>query len=251
VRHYFGIASLLSVCLLTSAPKSSSGAPQSPLPVGTGQLLLVHAATWTSPWGTLDRYERETTGAWKRVGASIAVDLGRSGMAWGRGLHHVPASGPRKTEGDGKSPAGVFTLDRAFGVASRLPDDARGFPYLHTEPTTYCVEDLRSDRYNQIIDATDVHRATWEKWSELKRPDGLFDWGIIVAQNQPEPVRGAGSCVFLHIWRGPHIPTAGCTAMPRDEMELILRWLDPSRKPVLVQLPDLELEKVRSTWSLP
>jgi L,D-peptidoglycan transpeptidase YkuD (ErfK/YbiS/YcfS/YnhG family) len=214
-------------------------------------MLLVHATAWTSSSGSLERYERDAAGEWKRVGAPVPVDLGRNGLGWGRGLHIIPPAGPRKAEGDGRSPAGVFALAQAFGVASQLPEDARGFPYLPTATTTYCVEDVRSEHYNQIVDATEVHRTTWEKWSELKRADGLFDWGVVVAQNQPSVVRGGGSCVFLHIWRGPRIPTAGCTAMPRSDIELVLRWLDPSKQPVLVQLPDTELHRVRSIWALP
>lgn len=246
-----GIAFLALVSPSTAGAARSSGAAESPLPSGTQQLLLVHATSWTSAWGQLERYERDAAGVWQLIGSPISVDLGRNGMAWGRGLHSIPAAGPRKTEGDGKSPAGVFMLAQAFGVAAQLPEEAHGFRYLPTEPTTYCVEDVRSDHYNQIVDATQVRRTTWEKWSELKRPDGLFDWGVVVAQNQPEPVRGAGSCVFLHIWRGPKIPTAGCTAMPREQIQVVLRWLESSKQPVLVQLPDVELERLRGAWALP
>lgn len=185
------------------------------------------------------------------VGAPIAVNLGRNGMAWGRGLHEIPASAARKVEGDGKSPAGAFALERAFGVAERLPDGAHDFPYAQTLATSYCVEDTRSDHYNEIVDSNEVHRSTWEKWSELKRRDGLFDRALVVSHNHPDPTRGAGSCVFVHIWRAPKVPTAGCTAMPRDAIETILGWLDSSKRPVLVQLPDVEVAQLREEWGLP
>jgi D-alanyl-D-alanine dipeptidase len=156
-----------------------------------------------------------------------------------------------KTEGDGKSPAGVFALGSAFGTADSLPGEARGFPYLQTQATTYCVEDVRSGFYNQIIDAHDVTRTSWEKWSELRRRDGLFDWGVVVRQNAPDTQKGAGSCVFLHVWRGPRVPTSGCTAMARDRIAAVLRWLDPAAQPLLVQLPQAVLEGVRVAWGLP
>ena len=154
VRFHFGLASLATTALLTIVPSRSSGAGGSPVPSATQQLLLVHAVSWSSAWGELNRYERDGAGEWKLVGAPVSVDLGRNGMAWGRGLHAMPSSGPRKTEGDGKSPAGVFALDRAFGIASQLPDQAQGFPYLSSESTTYCVEDVRSEHYNRIVDST-------------------------------------------------------------------------------------------------
>jgi L,D-peptidoglycan transpeptidase YkuD (ErfK/YbiS/YcfS/YnhG family) len=212
---------------------------------------LVRSDSWTASWGTLQRYERAASGGWAAKDVEIPVDLGRHGMAWGKGLHPPPTSGAAKAEGDGKSPAGVFALGRAFGTADSLPSEARGFPYLQTRASTYCVEDVRSNFYNQIIDAREVARTSWEKWSELRRADGLFDWGVVVRQNDPIVQKGAGSCVFLHVWRGPRVPTAGCTAMPRDRIEAVLRWLDPAAEPVLVQLPQPVLEAVRQAWGLP
>lgn len=141
------------------------------------------------------------------------------------------ASSARKVEGDGKSPAGAFALERAFGLAEQLPGDAHDFPYVRTAATSYCVEDVRSEHYNEIVDSTEIHRTTWEKWSELKRPDGLFDWALVVSQNDPKPTRGAGSCVFMHVWRAPRAPTAGCTAMPRNSIETLLSWLERRSSP--------------------
>ncbi len=199
----------------------------------------------------MTQYERRPGGEWTAVVSDTPVDLGRNGMAWGRGLHASPAKGPFKTEGDRKSPAGVFALGRAFGTAEALPTDSRGFPYLQSTASTYCVEDVRSSFYNQIIDSREVPRAGWERWSELRRRDGLFDWGVIVKQNSPDTRKAAGSCVFLHVWRGPRMPTSGCTAMARDRIEAVLRWLDPAAEPVLVQLPKPALETLRRDWELP
>lgn len=172
-------------------------------------------------------------------------------MAWGRGVHPPPKSGPLKREGDGKSPAGLFRLEGSFGVAATLPEGARDFPYFQSSPTSYCVEDTRSRYYNQIIDSSAVTRTSWEKWSELRRADGLFDWAIVVTQNAPATLAGAGSCVFLHVWRGAGRPTAGCTALSRERLEMIVRWLDRRGAPALVQLPDKVYAEVRTAWGLP
>ncbi len=214
-------------------------------------MLLVRADSWAASYGTLTQFERKPGGEWVAAGPAIPADLGRHGLAWGRGLHPLPATGPFKTEGDRKSPAGVFPLGRAFGVAAGLPEASRGFPYLQTQPSTYCVEDVRSNFYNQIIDSREISRSSWEKWSELKRRDGLFDWGVVVRQNAPDTRKAAGSCVFLHVWRGPRVPTSGCTALPREQIQAILRWLDPAAEPVLVQLPKPAFEALHSAWGLP
>lgn len=225
--------------------------PPSPVTAETWQLLVVRSPSWYAASGTLELYSRGGDGSWIGVGTEIPVSLGRNGMGWGRGLHQRQKSGPLKREGDGRSPAGVFSLQSAFGVSEAMPNDAHDFPYLHALASTYCVEDARSAHYNQVIDASEVRRTSWEKWSELRRSDGLFDWGIIVKQNAPDTVRGAGSCVFLHVWRGQGFPTSGCTAMPHDKIESVLRWLAPDAKPLLVQLPKPVYDGLRSAWALP
>jgi L,D-peptidoglycan transpeptidase YkuD (ErfK/YbiS/YcfS/YnhG family) len=215
------------------------------------QLLLVRTRSWRTSTGTLERYEREDGAAWHRVGEPAPVNVGRNGMGWGRGLHAAEQPGPVKREGDGRAPAGVFSLALAFGAAEELPPESKGFPYLHTLPSTYCVEDVRSKHYNQIIDASEVKMTSWERWSEMLRADGLFRWGIVVRHNGPEIKTGAGSCVFLHIWRGWRQPTAGCTAMALDSIKETVQWLDVTAQPLLVQLPEPEYQRLREPWGLP
>jgi D-alanyl-D-alanine dipeptidase len=55
----------------------------------------------------------------------------------------------------------------------------------------------------------------------------------------------------MHIWRGPGQPTVGCTAMAQADLESLLGWLDPERKPLLVQLPAAQYQKLRHRWNLP
>src|SRR3954469_9052152 len=169
-----------------SASAEPPVSPVSPVPISSGQLLLVRSSSRWAANGTLQRYERDAGSSWRPVGAAVPVNVGRSGMGWGRGLHANSAVGPQKREGDGRSPAGVFRLTQAFGAADALPAESRGFPYLHSLATSYCVEDTRSLYYNQIVDSSQVTASSWEQWSELLRQDGLFNWGVVVQQNAPD-----------------------------------------------------------------
>lgn len=246
-----GLAGLLATARSSRGSTETETQPASPVPKECRQVLLVRSRTWKTPTGTLERYERDDSLQWRRVGEATPVNIGRSGMGWGRGLHPADQSGPVKREGDGRAPAGVFSLALAFGAADGLPPEAKGFPYLHTSSTTYCVEDVRSKYYNQIIDANEVKATAWERWSEMQRADGLFRWGVVVRQNGPDTKTGAGSCVFLHIWRGFRQPTAGCTAMSPEQIKETVSWLDGTAQPLLVQLPEPEYQRVRENWGLP
>ena len=70
----------------------------------------------------------------------------------------------------------------------------------------------------------------------MRRDDHVYELGVVVEHNDA-CVPGRGSAIFLHVWREPGAPTAGCTSMARDDLLRLLRWLDPAAEPLLVQLP--------------
>jgi D-alanyl-D-alanine dipeptidase len=45
--------------------------------------------------------------------------------------------------------------------------------------------------------------------------------------------------------------TEGCTALDDTPLESLLVWLDPAKRPVLVQLPEGALQKLHAAWGLP
>jgi D-alanyl-D-alanine dipeptidase len=172
-------------------------------------------------------------------------------MAWGTGLHGgAIGQGQVKQEGDGRSPAGVFRLNSAFGYAPRERAGEVKLPYVQAIATLECVDDPQSTHYNRIVDRADVENPDWKSSERMLRDDDQYRWGVVVDQNaKGEP--GCGSCVFLHVWEAPGKGTAGCTAMNPSSMEYLLRWLDAKKRPMLVQLPRAEFERLREAWGLP
>ena len=85
------------------------------------QLILVTTGGWDAVDGEMKLYERDSINdRWNAVGEKIPIVVGRNGMAWGKGLHgDVVGEEPVKQEGDGRSPAGIFSLGSAFGYAPR------------------------------------------------------------------------------------------------------------------------------------
>ena len=201
------------------------------VPPRTTQLLLVLSPGWKSDHGRLYRLERRGD-CWKQVGRSVAVKLGKNGLGWGRGLHGFRlGDGPVKREGDGRSPAGVFALPFLFGEGA----DRFRYPYRRMNDRSRCVDDRRSRHYNRIVEKGRVF-GDWRSAERMKFPSGLYRYGIFVAHN-PRNIPGAGSCIFLHIKKPGGKPTVGCTAMSREELVEIMRWLDPRRHPLLIQAP--------------
>ena len=244
------------VAVVTIAAHSADVAELAPL-VQSTQLVVVTTADWNAVDGHLQRYERATShDAWRSVGEPIPIVVGKTGLAWGRGVtpdHQViTESNPVKKEGDGKAPAGIFPLGTAFGFAPQ-PLSGSKMPYLSLTPSIECVDDAASKFYNRVTDRSAV-TPDWNS-SEHMRSVDLYRWGIVVGHNGGDNSKpatpGGGSCIFLHIWRGAGQGTVGCTAMPQADLESLLTWLDPARKPLLVQMPAYVYARQAKEWKLP
>ncbi|MBU1366081.1 MAG: hypothetical protein KKE51_19865 [Gammaproteobacteria bacterium] len=224
----------------------------SPIAASSRQLVFVVAPAWDSKAAQLQRFERAgSDGEWQPVGPAIAVSLGHAGLAWGRGLHPV-VDGREKREGDGCAPAGVFAITALFGDAAPDSPFARAakLPYLAATLDLKAIDDPASAHYNRIVDQS-VVAPDWASCEDMLRPDERYAIGAIIAHNAEPRVPGAGSCIFLHVWAGPGVPTAGCTAMALADMSQIVGWLDASAAPLLVQLPQAEYAARRAAWGLP
>lgn len=229
-------APLLALLMTTSLP-----AAELLLPAKSQQAVVVIAPSWDAPRASLLRWQRTSAeAAWQPVGKEVPVMIGERGLGWGIGLHRVVTSeaGPRKAEGDRRAPAGVFALTSAFGKADRA---VGRLPWQKVTPTLEAIDDPRSRYYNRIVDRARVATPDWRSSERMATiPD--YALGIVVAHNaQHQP--GAGSCIFIHLWLGQRPGTAGCTVLRESDMLELLRWLDPARSPVLVQLPRAVAER--------
>lgn len=241
------LATVAALCLLSCSALSTADQPWS----NARQLVLVVADDRDSSRGRLSTYERRDAG-WIAVQRDVPVTLGRSGSAWGIGLH--PAQqGLEKREGDGRSPAGVFRIGQAFGYESAA--NTR----LHYRPMSewdYCIDVASSPLYNRIVDARTVGEEAIRGSTEPMRRDLHFngdrryELGFVIEHNAAGKP-GLGSCIFAHVWEAPDRATAGCTAMAAEAMRELLAWLDAKNEPIFVLLPAQELERLREQWDLP
>lgn len=241
------------LCVLALTLAASATAFEAPVAWSVSrQMIVVTTDGWNVDHGTLHTYERDGV-HWKAIGQPVDVTLGKQGSAWGVGLHPPQQDGPAKTEGDGRSPAGVFRVGEAFGYAE---SNGTALPYRGLGASDYCVDVDGSPYYNQLVDEAKVGKKAVAGATEAMRRDLHFHGdhayriGFVIEHN-PDGRKGAGSCIFAHLWKSPTSPTAGCTAMADQAMERLLAWLDPKKKPVFVLLPRGEYARLRDAWNLP
>ena len=150
-------------------------------------------------------------------------------LEW-RGVCSVGRTGftRAKREGDGATPIGAFRFEAVYYRLDRI---ARPITRLPTEPirlTDGWSDDPSDPNYNRFVRRPHPYRH-----ERLWRADALYDLVIVFDANRSPTIPGCGSALFLHIWRGPRFPTAGCIAMPRADVLRLLRRMSPRTRLVL------------------
>lgn len=240
----FAMIAIIAAILVKSSNAGDSVAPR--------QLIVVVSNSWNDVQARLYRFDRTDRG-WKKAGGPFTAVVGGKGLAWGIGQHEQGGAGPIKKEGDRKGPAGMFRLVTAMGYDAAPPAGVT-FPYEQAKETLHCVDDPASKYYNQIIDERGLPsppKTLWKSSEVMKRKDNQYRWLIVVDHNRKAPKRGAGSCIFIHIWRSQDKGTAGCTALEEKDIVELLQWLKRENDPLLVQLPRPVYETYWKTWNLP
>ncbi|MCC6724089.1 MAG: L,D-transpeptidase family protein [Saprospiraceae bacterium] len=238
---------ILFLTLLLGCSKATSHFLSAKLPKSSRQLVVVRSPNEQSSQAKLQRLEKHRA-KWQPVGNEIKVSLGRSGLA-PSGQKMASANQKPKQEGDGKSPAGLFSFGSVFGYAPATEADFK-MPYSQADEALECVDDSNSKFYNQLVDNRKVPKD-WASSEFMHRKDHQYRWGIFVNHNTSPTLPMGGSCIFLHIWREPNSPTSGCTAMSEEELLELLHWLDPEKSPRLLQVLEADYPTYQKIYKLP
>lgn len=144
--------------------------------------------------------------------------LGPRGLwAFGRWLPCTAGRGGvagEKREGDGATPKGAHRVEAVLFRPDRMRRPRPGAQAIG--PRDLWSDDPRDPGYNRLARAP--HAFGHER---LRRRDRLYDLVLVLDWNRAPPVPGRGSAIFVHRWRRPGRPTAGCVAMSARD----LRWL--------------------------
>jgi D-alanyl-D-alanine dipeptidase len=211
------------------------------------QVIVVTTKDWKAVQGKARLFERDSIkSAWKAVGDSFPVVVGKNGLAWSNEANMKAETQPHKKEGDGKAPAGILMLTSAFGTK----DEKIKLPFTKLVESTECIDDVKSTHYNKIVDKFQVGNYDWKSSEKMLAVGAQYELGVFVAHNS-DNVKGDGSCIFLHIWKDANSGTAGCTAMERNNIEMIFSWINNEKKPFLIQLPQEIYKQYQKSWKLP
>lgn len=185
------------------------------------QVIVVSAPTSTSTVATVDVFQRQPDGRYKRLARFPSARVGAAGIGTAR-------------EGVSRTPAGLFRLSVPFGL--RPDPGVRGATYLRVDRA-----DVWTGSDGTVLN---VHRRCapgtcptgYGAFERLSNHPGVYDHGFFIGYNAPAPwgtgaVRGAGSAFFFHVKNSS--ATGGCVAVSLEEMDRLLRWLRFGTAPVV------------------
>ncbi|WP_164704650.1 L,D-transpeptidase family protein [Blastococcus litoris] len=201
-----------------AAPSAASTPAPARLPLGVDpgsstQVVTVVAPSAGSTSATLTAWELGA-GGWTAVLGPVSARIGSAGVG-------------RASETSTRTPAGTFTLTEAFG---RAGDPGTALPYRVVDGDDWWVSDVNSPRYNQYAECAPGTCDFSEAASENLYAEPAYQYAVVIDYNRGG-TPGAGSAFFLHVSNGA--ATAGCVAIDAGSLTSLLRWLDPSARPLI------------------
>lgn len=205
--------------LTTKKPAAPKNLAASLKTVGKNkQLILVTANGYNTSSAEIRTFEKNTKGEWVPV-LTTAGHIGKYGFT------------SNMSEGGKKSPIGKFTIGTAFGTEK---NPGTKLSYRKITNDDVWVDDPKSKLYN-TWQSKKKTSGQWKSAENMNVP--AYKYGFVIDYNTKR-IPNKGSAIFFHIGNSY---TLGCTATSEANVVKILKWLDPSKNPVIIQTPIKEL----------
>ena len=182
------------------------------------QLFVICAHGTSTAWVSM--HEKDENGKWKMI-MSTPGFIGRNGLG-------------KTKEGDGMTPVGTFSFNRAFGIAA---DPGCKIPYVQVSDDTYWSGDVNY-HYNEMVDIKDYPDLNKDDSEHIVDYTYQYQYCLNISYNA-DGTAGAGSAIFLHCLGDRKPRTGGCVAIPMDQMYFVMQHVDPSCVVVIDSLENL------------
>lgn len=192
------------------------------LPAAAEARQLVVAAAYGKTTAWVSMHEKDAQGRWHMI-MSTPGFIGREGLG-------------KTREGDGKTPVGVYTFNRAFGIAD---DPGCALPYVKAGEDTFWSGDVREGmHYNELVSLKDYPDLDKENSERILDYYLQYQYCLNISYNK-EGKAGLGSAIFLHCFGDRKPFTGGCIAVPEDKMRFVMQRVSPECRIVVDSLENL------------
>ena len=130
-----------------------------------------------------------------------------------------------KKEGDKRTPRGVFEIENLYYRKDRIKKPQTSLKCIDIkESMGWCDDIYDPKKYNKLIK---IEKKL--KHEKLKRKDYKYDLLIPIKYNFKKPIKGLGSCIFIHLTKD-YKPTAGCVALKKKDFLIMLKLIKRNSK---------------------
>jgi L,D-peptidoglycan transpeptidase YkuD (ErfK/YbiS/YcfS/YnhG family) len=131
-----------------------------------------------------------------------------------------------KREGDGATPRSVLRIAAVMFRPDRVTSPGPWAVPIY--PGDVWCDDPAHASYSHLC-----RTPLPASHEQMRRADPQYDIVMITDWNWPKARPGAGSAIFLHQWRRPGAPTAGCVAVARPDMHWLAARAAPGTRLVV------------------
>lgn len=130
-----------------------------------------------------------------------------------------------KSEGDKKSPIGIFGIGNLYYRHDRIGIPATKLKCIKIKKEMGWSDDVSvPKKYNLLIKINKkIHHE------KLHRKDNKYDLLIPIKYNFDKRVIGKGSCIFLHLTNN-YSPTLGCIALKKKDFLIMIKIIKKNTK---------------------
>ncbi|PGT99480.1 SH3 domain-containing protein [Bacillus cereus] len=180
------------------------------------QLVLVTADGYGTSYGKITTFEKKD-GHWNEL-HTMNGRIGKDGFAH------------KMSEDVTQTPRGKYDIGMAFG---RQGNPGTKLKWHDIQANDVWVDDSNSPLYNTL-----QQKPSNGRWQSAENMNvSAYNYGFVINYNT-DRTPGAGSAIFFHV---SSAATYGCTGASQQEVINMLKWLDPNKKPVIVQTPVAEI----------
>ena len=129
-----------------------------------------------------------------------------------------------KTEGDKKTPIGIFGLDKLYYRKDIIKKPITQLKCIPIKKSMGWCDDVNHKNYNRLVNTNKV-----DKCEKLYRKDYKYDYLIPINYNTSKIKKNKGSAIFIHLTKD-YQKTLGCIALKKKDFLILLRLINKKTK---------------------
>ena len=136
--------------------------------------------------------------------------------------------GEKKREGDNITPKGTFKIIKIYYRSDRIKKISSKFRLIEITKKKGWCDDSKSRKYNQPIKL-----PTKYSYEILYRKDNIYDLILVLNYNIKPTIKKKGSAIFIHIAKKNYKKTAGCIALKKAALVLLVKKINKNTKVII------------------